>query len=100
MKLSPILICSFPFVLGLGLWVKDGARIGFWLTSVEEKKQVPIIEGMPELGTQTQVVWKEQFVSGIESPLLGLSLSIILLIYIFFHFRKTRNLVKINNDHN
>ena len=52
--------------------MKDGARVAFWLTSIEERKEVPIVEGMPELGTQTQVTWKEQFVSGIETPLFGL----------------------------
>ena len=38
---------------------------------------MPIVEGMPELGTQTQVTWKEQFVSGIETPLIGTLLAII-----------------------
>ena len=42
--------------------MKDGARVALWLTSIEERKEVPIVEGMPELGTQTQVTWKEQFV--------------------------------------
>ena len=52
--------------------MKDGARVAFWLTSIEERKEVPIVEGMPELGTQTQITWKEQFVSGIETPILVL----------------------------
>jgi len=60
--------------------VKDGARVAFWLTSIEERKEVPIVEGMPELGTQTQVTWKEQFVSGIETPLIGVLVSLIILL--------------------
>ena len=64
--------------------MKDGARVAFWLTSIEERKEVPIVEGMPELGTQTQITWKEQFVSGIETPLLGLILSLGLLAFSFF----------------
>ena len=69
--------------------MKDGARVAFWLTSIEERKEVPIVEGMPELGTQTQITWKEQFVSGIETPLLGLILSLGLLA--FFILRKKRS---------
>ena len=57
--------------------MKDGARVAFWLTSIEEIKEVPIVEGMPELGTQTQVTWKEEFVSGIETPLIGTLLATI-----------------------
>ena len=63
----------------------DGARVAFWLTSVEEKKEIPIVEGMPELGTQTQIVWKDQFVSGIETPLIGLIITLIL--YLIFRIR-------------
>jgi len=63
----------------------DGARVAFWLTSVEEKKEIPIVEGMPELGTQTQIVWKDQFVSGIETPLIGLIITLIL--FLIFRIR-------------
>jgi hypothetical protein len=71
-------------LIGLGVWVKDGARVAFWLTSIEERKEVPIVEGMPDLGTQTQVTWKEQFVSGIETPILGLvtSLGVLTVFYL------------------
>ncbi len=64
--------------------MKDGARVAFWLTSIEERKEVPIVEGMPDLGTQTQVTWKEQFVSGIETPILGLvaSLGVLTVFYL------------------
>ena len=65
-------------------------RLGFWLTSVEEKKEIPIINGMPELGTQTQIVWQDKFVSGVETPLIGLLLSISLVV--FFYIRKQRML--------
>jgi len=69
-----------PFLFGIVLWVKDGARVAFWLTSVEERKEIPIVDGMPELGTQTQVIWKEQFLSGIETPLIGVLLSLTILL--------------------
>ena len=68
--------------------MKDGARVAFWLTSIEERKEVPIIEGMPEVGTQTQVTWKEQFVSGIETPILGLVTS--LGVFTVFYLRKSK----------
>tara|TARA_B100000242_G_C43047336_1_gene488961 strand:- start:768 stop:1043 length:276 start_codon:yes stop_codon:yes gene_type:complete len=90
--LKPKILCLFliPFVVSLGIWVKDGVRFGFWLTSVEEKKEIPIIDGMPELGTQTQIVWQDKFVSGVETPLIGLLLSISLVV--FFYIRKQRML--------
>lgn len=81
MNLRITLISLLPFLVGIGVWVKDGARIAFWLTSVENREEIPIVEGMPELGTQTQITWKEQFVSGIETPLVGiLAASILFLI--------------------
>ena len=83
-----ILISLLPSLIGIGVWLKDGARVAFWLTSVEEKKEIPIDAGMPELGTQTQIIWKEQFVSGVESPLLGLFISCS--IFAFFLIRKQR----------
>lgn len=83
-----ILISLLPLLIGIGVWLKDGARVAFWLTSVEEKKEIPIVDGMPELGTQTQIIWKEQFVSGVESPLLGLFISCSILA--FFLIRKQR----------
>lgn len=90
--MKPKILCLFliPFVVCLGIWVKDGVRLGFWLTSVEEKKEIPIIDGMPELGTQTQIVWQDKFVSGVETPLIGLLLSISLVV--FFYIRKQRML--------
>ena len=88
MSLRHKLITLLPLLIGTVVWLKDGARIAFWLTSVEEKKEIPIIDGMPELGTQTQIIWKEQFVSGVESPLLGLFVSSSILT--FFLIRKQR----------
>ena len=88
LNLKTILISLLPFLIGTGIWINDGARIAFWLTSIEERKEVPIIEGMPELGTQTQIVWRDQFVSGVETPLAGFFLSSGFII--FFFFRKQR----------
>lgn len=68
--------------------MKDGARVAFWLTSIEERKEVPIVEGMPELGTQTQITWKEQFVSGIETPIFGLVVSLV--VFAVFYLRKLK----------
>jgi hypothetical protein len=88
--LSPrvILISLLPLLLGVGVWVQDGARIAFWLTSIEERKEVPIVDGMPELGTQMQIIWKDQFVSGVETPLLSLLLSLSIAIFLFARKRR------------
>ena len=83
-----ILISLLPLLLGVGVWVQDGARIAFWLTSIEERKEVPIVDGMPELGTQMQIIWKDQFVSGIETPLLSLLLSLSIAIFLFSQKRR------------
>jgi hypothetical protein len=77
-----ILVSLLPLLIGTGVWLKDGARVAFWLTSVEEKKEIPIVDGMPEVGTQTQIVWREQFVSGVESPLIGFFLTLTLFLLI------------------
>jgi hypothetical protein len=55
---------------------------------VEEKIEVPIVDGMPELGTQTQIIWEDRFVSGIETPLIGLVVTILL--FLFFYIRSKR----------
>ena len=85
-KLSIFLACA-PLIMALARWYMDGYRFAFWVTSVEKFKEIPIVEGMPELGTQTQIIWEERFVSGIETPLIGLLLSIFLLG--IFHLFKT-----------
>ena len=58
--------------------------MAFWLTTVEERKEIPFVDGMPELGVQTQIVWKEEFVSGIETPILGFMASLVFLAILFF----------------
>ena len=59
---------------------------------VSKKKEVPIVDGMPELGTQMQIIWKDQFVSGVETPLLSLLLSLSIAIFLFA--RKEENQAK------
>ncbi|MBP51619.1 MAG: hypothetical protein CMI27_00570 [Opitutae bacterium] len=90
-RLSIFLACA-PLIMALARWFMDGSRFAFWVTSVETFKEIPIVEGMPELGTQTQIIWEERFVSGIETPLLGLLLSILLLG--IFHLLKTHGFTK------
>ena len=88
MKSICFIISLIPLSLGAFVWGKDGWRLAFWQTSVAKEMEVPIVEGMPELGTQTQVVWQEQFISGIESPLIGLLLSLILSLTFILLLRK------------
>ena len=89
MNLRDVILGVLPFMLSLWVWVKDGYRFAFWLTSVEEKKEVPIIEGMPEHGTQTQIIWKDQFISGIETPLIGLIVSLFLFVLLYIKLRRS-----------
>ena len=63
---------------GFGLWFSHGAEVGFWKTSVGKRIEVPIVTGMPELGTQETIEWEDRFVSGIETPLLSLVLALCL----------------------
>jgi hypothetical protein len=77
--LKKIFFCFLPLVLCSWVWIKDGCRFAFWMTSVSELKEIPLVDGMPELGTQTQIIWKDQFVSGLETPLLGLVFTVALL---------------------
>ena len=90
MNLKKVIFCLLPFSLSLWVWVKDGYRFAFWVTSVEEKKEVAIVDGMPEFGTQTQIIWKDQFVSGIESPIIGFTFSLVLFAIVYFS-RKSRS---------
>jgi hypothetical protein len=71
-------LISLPLSIAIFFWLKDGARLSFWATSEEIHQEVPIVEGMPELGSQTQVIWKDRFMCGIETPILGLALSSLL----------------------
>jgi hypothetical protein len=88
MNLRKVIFCLLPLTLSLWVWVQDGYRFAFWVTSVEEKKEVPIVDGMPELGTQTQIIWEERFVSGIETPLVGLAASVLLLVFFYIKLKR------------
>lgn len=88
MKSILILVSFIPSIISFFIWNRDGMRVAFWQTSVERKIEVPIIEGMPELGTQTQIIWDERFVSGIETPVGGVVVTLILLLFLFLSFRK------------
>ena len=86
---SIILLLSFlPLALGTYIWGRDGWKIAFWQTSVAKRIEIPIVEGMPELGTQTQVIWEERFVSGIEMPLVGLAASVLLFFFFYIKLRR------------
>jgi len=82
---------GIPFFLGAALWLADGARFSFWATSVEIREEVPIIEGMPELGTQTKVSWREQLICGLETPFLGFLLSGFFFLLTIFKKRSLKN---------
>ena len=88
MKSIVILVSFIPSIISFFIWNRDGMRVAFWKTSVERKIEVPIIEGMAELGTQTQIIWDERFVSGIETPVGGVVATLILLLFLFLGFRK------------
>ena len=91
-SLSLVVLC-----FGVGLWWYHGAQPGLWKTSVENRVEIPIIEGMPELGTQEQIVWEDRFVAGIETPILSLVLALFAWSLSFFIF-STNKPVNSNND--
>ncbi len=82
-SLSLVILC-----FGAGLWWYHGAQPGLWKTSVENRVEIPIIEGMPELGTQEQIVWEDRFVAGIETPILSLVLALFVWSLSFLSFRQ------------
>ena len=82
-SLSLVILC-----FGAGLWWYHGAQPGLWKTSVENRVEIPIIEGMPELGTQEQIVWEDRFVAGIETPILSLVLALFVWSLSFLYFRQ------------
>ena len=82
-SLSLAILC-----FGAGLWWYHGAQPGLWKTSVENRVEIPIIEGMPELGTQEQIVWEDRFVAGIETPILSLVLALFVWSLSFLSFRQ------------
>ena len=88
MNLRKVIFCLLPLTLSLWVWVQDGYRFAFWVTSVEEKKEVPIVDGMPELGTQTKNIWKDQFVSGIERPIIGFIFSLVIFAIVYFSCKR------------
>ncbi|MEC8866212.1 MAG: hypothetical protein VXX20_06945, partial [Verrucomicrobiota bacterium] len=79
-----------PLLYSLALWYADGSRLGFWRTSTSSVREVPVIEGMPELGMQQLVTWEQGFVSGIETPAIGLILSGSLISYLLFRKRQDK----------
>ena len=85
-------IISLPLSIAIFFWVKDGPRLSFWATSEEIHQEVPVVEGMPELGTQTQVIWKDRFICGIETPILGLALSSLLTLGSFYQKRSLKKM--------
>jgi len=91
-SLSLVILC-----FGVGLWWYHGAQRGLWKTSVENRLEIPIIEGMPELGNQEKIVWEDRFVSGIETPILSLVLALLLWGLSFLISSKNK-LVNLNND--
>lgn len=82
--MSKFLLIFSPFFLAVGYWLVDGARFSFWATKIEIREEIPVIDNMPELGTQIKVTWIDQFVCGIETPLIGLLLSVVALILKIF----------------
>jgi hypothetical protein len=56
---------------------------------VENRVEILIIEGMPELGTQEQMLWEDRFVAGIETPILSLVLALFVWSLSFISFRQT-----------
>lgn len=94
-ELSIMVRCTLiflPLSIAMFFWLKDGARLSFWATSEEIHQEVPVVEGMPELGTQTQVIWKDRFICGIETPVLGLIFSSLLTLSSFYQKRRLKNL--------
>ena len=85
-----LILSMLPFFLSVCKWSADGFRVGFWLSSVQTNKEVPLLEGMPEWGTQTQVIWEDQFVSGIETPVLGLVVSASALLLVLMMERRKK----------
>ncbi|MFP6901523.1 MAG: hypothetical protein VCA36_11305 [Opitutales bacterium] len=72
-RLSAVLVLA----LGLGVWLWHGARLGFWVTSVE--KYVPDPE-MVKLGIDDMLIpiREDRFLTGIETLVLTLALALLL----------------------
>jgi hypothetical protein len=65
--------------------------MAFWATSISIQEEVPVVEGMPELGTQTKITWVDQFVCGIETPIIGIVFSAL---FLFIKIYRKRSLKK------
>ena len=65
--------------------------MAFWATSIAIQEEIPVVEGMPELGTQTKITWVDQFVCGIETPIAGFSLSALFLFIKIYRKRGLKN---------
>ena len=87
------LLSLVTFFLGVGFWWLNGANRGFWKTSMENRVEIPIIEGMPELGTQEKIIWEDRFVPGIETPILSLVLALLLWSLSFYFFRRPNSTI-------
>jgi len=99
MKPSPIaydrrfwcqLSAAFVFTLGLFVWVWHGARLGFWVTSVE--KYVPDPE-MVKMGIDDMLIpiREERFLTGIETPVGALALALLLWVLSFLFSNNNEN---------
>ncbi|MBT3638162.1 MAG: hypothetical protein HN531_14595 [Opitutae bacterium] len=75
--LAAILVAIACLSASVFMWHEHGARTGLWETSVQTTREIPIVEGMPELGFQQQVIWEEKLVLGIETPIVGTILFIV-----------------------
>ena len=80
-----------PFLLTLMYWISDGSRMAFWATSIAIQEEIHVVEGMPELGTQTKITWVDQFVCGIETPIAGFFVSAL---FLFIKIYRKRSLKK------
>lgn len=75
--LASVLVAFVSLSASIFIWYEHGARTGLWETSVKTTREIPIIDGMPELGFQQQVTWEEKLVLGIETPIAGVILFIV-----------------------
>jgi len=75
--LAAVLVAFASLSTSILMWREHGSRKGFWETSVQTTREIPIVEGMPELGFQQQIIWEEKLVLGIETPIVGTILFIV-----------------------
>jgi hypothetical protein len=76
------------------MWREHGSRKGFWETSVQTTREIPIVEGMPELGFQQQIIWEEKLVLGIETPIVGIILFVVSMVTSIFPFYASSRIPK------